>query len=205
MSSTARIGTAVAAGYFLGRFKKLRLALIVASALSNENVREKGLSLVSQRAGSLTSSPQAKALTEQISGQLLDAGKAAAMTVAASQVDKLSDRLGERSASLRSTAQGSGSEESDEDQQDQNDEQAEDQDQVDDQDQADDQDEPEDEPEDEADADEGDEPEDEPEDEADADEGDEPEEDKSRSNGSSRRPRRTPSQRRRRSAAPARS
>ena len=40
MSSSTRVGTAIAAGYFLGRFKKLRLALLVGSALANDNALE---------------------------------------------------------------------------------------------------------------------------------------------------------------------
>ncbi|HET7532335.1 MAG TPA: hypothetical protein VFJ83_04240, partial [Nocardioidaceae bacterium] len=67
MSSSSRVGAAIAAGYFLGRFKKLRLALVVGSALANKNVRSSGLGLLQQGASGLTSSPEAKKLTEQIS------------------------------------------------------------------------------------------------------------------------------------------
>src|SRR4051795_2190448 len=101
MSSTARVATAITAGYFLGRFKKLRLALIVGSALANENVRSKGLGLLAKGGQGLTSSPEAKKLSQQISGPLMEAGKAAAVSVAAGRIDKLSDRLNERSAQLR--------------------------------------------------------------------------------------------------------
>ena len=105
MSSSSRVGAAIAAGYFLGRFKKLRLALVVGSALANKNVRSSGLGLLQQGASGLTSSPEAKKLTEQISSQLMEAGKAAAITAAASRIDKLSDKLNERSSELRELAE----------------------------------------------------------------------------------------------------
>ena len=104
MSSSSRVGAAIAAGYFLGRFKKLRLALVVGSALANKNVRTSGLGLLQKGTEGLTSSPEAKKLTEQISSQLMQAGRAAAVTAAASRIDALSDRLNERSAELRDLA-----------------------------------------------------------------------------------------------------
>ncbi len=104
MSSSSRVGAAIAAGYFLGRFKKLRLALVVGSALANKNVRTSGLGLLQKGTEGLTSSPEAKKLTEQISSQLMQAGRAAAVTAAASRIDALSDRLNERSSELRDLA-----------------------------------------------------------------------------------------------------
>ena len=104
MSATTRVGAALAAGYVLGRFKKLRLALVVGSALANKNVRTQGLGLLQQGAGRLTSSPEGKQLGEQISGQLMSAGKAAAVTLASSGIDRLSDRLHERGEELRGGA-----------------------------------------------------------------------------------------------------
>ena len=84
MSGTSRIAAAVAAGYFLGRFKKMRLALVVGSALANKNVRTTSLGLLQQGTSTLTSSPEAQALTQQITSQLMEAGRAAAMTAATS-------------------------------------------------------------------------------------------------------------------------
>ena len=104
MSATTRVGAALAAGYVLGRFKKLRLALIVGSALANKNVRTQGFGLLQQGTSRLTSSPEGKQLGEQISGQLMSAGKAAAVTLASSGIDRLSDRLHERGEELRGGA-----------------------------------------------------------------------------------------------------
>ncbi|HEY6935494.1 MAG TPA: hypothetical protein VI452_19040, partial [Marmoricola sp.] len=166
MSATTRVGTALAAGYVLGRFKKLRLALIVGSALANKNVRTSGLGLLQQGAGRLTSSPQGQELSRQITDQLLQAGKAAAMTMASSGVDRLSDQLQERSQRLRAVPQAS-EESSDEESEEQADRQPEEE--PEDRDEA--AEEPEDEaaeePEDEADEEPEDEADEEPEDEAD--------------------------------------
>src|SRR4051794_19735716 len=103
MSMSTRATAALAAGYFLGRFKKLRLALVVGSVLANKNVRDKGLELLkggTEKLSGVTDSPQGKQLTG-LGAKLLDAGKAAAVTVVAGGVDKLSDSLRERGSALR--------------------------------------------------------------------------------------------------------
>jgi len=102
MSKTSRVATAVAAGYVLGRFKKLRLAVMVGSALANDNVRNAALGYVKKGSGRFSSSPSGT-LTQQVGGKLVDAGKAAALAVAASKVDSISDRMAARSQSLRGT------------------------------------------------------------------------------------------------------
>jgi hypothetical protein len=179
MSSTTRVATAITAGYFLGRFKKLRLAIIVGSALANENVRAKGLGLLAKGGQGLTSSPEAKKLTSSISGPLAEAGRAAAMSVASTGINRLSDRLNERSELLRGEVTDRSDDEPEDDADQPEDEADEPEDRADDEpededdefdDEA-DEDEPEDEdePTDEADEDEP-EDEDEPTDEADEDE-----------------------------------
>ena len=45
-----------------------------------------------------------KKLTEQITSQLMEAGKAAAVAAASSRIEKLSDKLSERSAGLQGGA-----------------------------------------------------------------------------------------------------
>ena len=171
MSVTTRVGAAVAAGYVLGRFKKLRLAVVVASALSNSAVRERSLEMLKIGTQSLGGSSDVQKLGQQVSGKLVQAGKAAAVAAAAGQIDKLSDRLREQS-----TLWGASS--SDEDADQDTDEVPQDE-------------EPEDEYEDEAeDEAEGEEPEDEYEDEDEADQQDEDEEEKPRRGARSSRRRR---------------
>ncbi len=102
MSKTSRVATAVAAGYVLGRFKKMRMAVMVGSALANDNVRQSALNLVKQGGGRFSApSGASKTLTQQIGSKLLDAGKAAAIAAAASRVDSFSDRIAARSESMR--------------------------------------------------------------------------------------------------------
>lgn len=101
MSSASRVATAVAAGYVLGRFHKLKFAFIVGSALANKKVRGSAFALLQQGSDRMRSSPEVSGLGEQITGQLVDAGKSAALAAASSRMDALSDRLAERSESLR--------------------------------------------------------------------------------------------------------
>jgi hypothetical protein len=101
MSATARVGTAMAAGYVLGRFKKLRLALIVGSAMANKNVRASGLGLLQHGTKGLRGSPDALRISDQIKSRLIASGRAAAVGAAASGIDRLSDRLHERSDAIR--------------------------------------------------------------------------------------------------------
>ena len=101
MSKTSRVATAVAAGYVLGRFKKLRMAVMVGSALANDNVRDAAIGYVKKGSGRFSSAAPGSTLTQQVGGKLVDAGKAAAIAIAASKVDSFSDRLAARSQSLR--------------------------------------------------------------------------------------------------------
>lgn len=185
MSATARVGTAMAAGYVLGRFKKLRLALIVGSAMANKNVRASGLGLLQQGTKGLRGSPDALRISDQIKSRLIASGRAAAVGVAASGIDRLSDRLHERSDAIRPHA-------ADEDEYDEGDE-ADEAEDLEPEDEYDDEpeDEAEDEPEDE------DEPDDEP---ADEEPGDDYDEDEDEEPDEPRHQHRSP--RRRRAAAP---
>jgi hypothetical protein len=90
MSASTRVGTAVAAGYVLGRFRKMRLALIVGSALANRNVRAAGMDLLrgKSEAGGRISSP------------ILDMGRSALVGAASTSMNRISDRLHERSVAL---------------------------------------------------------------------------------------------------------
>jgi hypothetical protein len=96
MSVTARVGTAVATGYVLGRFRKLRLAVIAGTALANKQVRDAGLGMIRQgtgQGGSATGS-------DGMGRQLLDEARSAATAAAATRMNQLSDRLHERTLAL---------------------------------------------------------------------------------------------------------
>jgi hypothetical protein len=162
----SRVGAAVIAGYALGRFKKLRLALVLGSALANENVRDKGLEALQKGTSGLLSSPEAKKLTGQVGGQLFDALKNAAVVMAAERVEGLSDRLGAKTDQLRGGSDDDESDEPDEQDDELDDEQDDDEAEDEESDELDDEDEDEDEAEDEESDEVDDEAEDEDEDEA---------------------------------------
>ncbi len=98
MSATSRVAGAVAAGYVLGRFKKLRLAVLVASAMASPKFRSAAAGLLQDR---IPGGAMVGGLTKEAGGRLLDAGKAAATTVVASRIDTLSQSLADRSENLR--------------------------------------------------------------------------------------------------------
>jgi hypothetical protein len=91
MDTNARVGTAVAAGYILGRFKKLRLALLVAPALASKDVRKTAGGLLQNPAGSLAG---------MAGSRLVSVGRTAAVSAASDRLERLSDRLAERTQSL---------------------------------------------------------------------------------------------------------
>jgi hypothetical protein len=76
------------------------MAVMVGSAMANDNVRDAALNYVKKGSGGLVSSPGGT-LTQQLGAKLMDAGKAAAVAAAASRVDSFSDRLATRSQALR--------------------------------------------------------------------------------------------------------
>jgi hypothetical protein len=112
MSATSRVAGAVAAGYALGRFKKLRLAVLVATAMSNPKFRSAAVGLIQDRipAGTIVGP-----LTKEFGGRLLDAGKSAATSVVASRIGTLSESLAERSQTMRKAKGGESSKSQDED------------------------------------------------------------------------------------------
>ncbi|MGH3306180.1 MAG: hypothetical protein ACRDOX_00720 [Nocardioides sp.] len=81
------------AGYVLGRMHKLKLALIVGSALANRK-------LVSSQVDKLTDAAGVGPLGEQ----LVSAGRKAALGAVSSRIDSISDRIAERTDRLNGSA-----------------------------------------------------------------------------------------------------
>jgi hypothetical protein len=88
----ARIALGVAGGYFLGRTKKMKLALVLGGMAAGRQTGGPG-QLLQQGAKLLGQSPDLGRLTDEIRGRLLEAGKGAAVAVATRQVEALTDRL----------------------------------------------------------------------------------------------------------------
>lgn len=99
MKCGARVALGVIGGYFLGRTKKMKLAMMLGGMAAGRKAGGPGELL---RTGSklLSSSPELARLTEEVRGRLLEAGKGAALAVAARQVESLTDRVGKRVESL---------------------------------------------------------------------------------------------------------
>ncbi|SEM77721.1 hypothetical protein [Nonomuraea pusilla] len=100
MKDTARIALALAAGYYLGRRHKMRLATIltavgIARRLRHTGEGGAGGGLLGQGLKTLGSSPQIEELTSRLRGDLLQVGKAAVMAAANKQIDSLTQKLTE--------------------------------------------------------------------------------------------------------------
>src|SRR3954469_16808177 len=81
MKCGARVALGVAGGYFLGRTKKMKLALMLGGMAAGR--RDGGPDeLLAQGAKVLDRSPELQRLADEVRGRLLDAGKGAAMAVA---------------------------------------------------------------------------------------------------------------------------
>lgn len=104
MKGGPQVALAVAAGYFLGRHRRFKLAigLAVAGATgrlggAHGNLLEQGLKL-------LTSSPEVEKIVDSVRGDLFEAGKAAAKAATSRQVSSLSTKLQERADALQHAA-----------------------------------------------------------------------------------------------------
>src|SRR5215203_3142223 len=98
----ARVALGVAGGYFLGRTKKMKLALALAGMAAGKRVGGPG-QLLAQGTKLLGQSPELARLTDELRGRLLEAGKGAAVAVATRQVENLTERMVSRVGTLTET------------------------------------------------------------------------------------------------------
>jgi hypothetical protein len=99
---------AVGAGYVLGRRRKMRTAAMVAGATAVGGIGGLGGSMLRRGAKALGSTelldnvtPELGEIADKVRGDLLDAGKAAALAAVTGRIDSLTDSLHERADSLR--------------------------------------------------------------------------------------------------------
>jgi hypothetical protein len=95
----ARVALGVAGGYFLGRTKKMKLALALAGMAAGKRAGGPG-QLLAQGTKLLGQSPEVTRLTDELRGRLLDAGKGAAVAIATRQVEALTERVVNRVGDL---------------------------------------------------------------------------------------------------------
>ena len=68
MSATSKIAAGVAAGYFLGRTKKFKLAITVGSMLAGKRLTTNPQALLAQGSDLIEKNPELKKLQDQITG-----------------------------------------------------------------------------------------------------------------------------------------
>src|SRR5687768_10905096 len=91
----ATLAAALAAGYVLGRTKKGKLAIGVASVLAGQGLLSPK-ELVNRALRMASESPQAAQLVDQVRGELMDAARAALSATADRQLGALADSLQQR-------------------------------------------------------------------------------------------------------------
>src|SRR5829696_2302197 len=93
MDAKSNVAAAVAAGYLLGRTKKLKLAITVGSVLAGQRISTNPQKLLKGASGLVQNNPALSALQTELRGRAFDAAKGAAVSVATSRIDKLTDTL----------------------------------------------------------------------------------------------------------------
>ncbi|SDH40790.1 hypothetical protein SAMN05421505_11571 [Sinosporangium album] len=98
--SRVRIALAIAAGYYLGRHHKLRVAAALAAAGVAGGLGHKS-GVLKHGAKILGSSPELEKITSRLRSDLTEVGKAAAVAAAGRQIDSLTSKLHDRAEALR--------------------------------------------------------------------------------------------------------
>jgi hypothetical protein len=102
MAVGPRIAAAVAAGYVLGRSRKMKLAITLGALLAGRRLTTDPKALLDQANKLVGSSPELGRLTGELRGQLIAAGKTAVVAAASNRIDALGASLTQRAAGLRS-------------------------------------------------------------------------------------------------------
>jgi hypothetical protein len=95
-SDKLALGTALVGGYLLGRTRKARFALVVASCLAGKRLNLTPQDLLTTAVRKLRETPQFAELSEQVREELFNAGRAAADR----RLSTLADTLATRTSSL---------------------------------------------------------------------------------------------------------
>lgn len=107
MRGSVRAATAIGIGYMLGRRRKLRTAALMAAATAvggnrvGALVLQRGMKMLGSTDALGKITPQLGEIADTVRGDLVDAGKAAAMAAVNNQLDSLTSSLHERAEQLR--------------------------------------------------------------------------------------------------------
>jgi len=93
MKGGMRVALAVAAGYFLGRTRKMKAALMLAGAGATGRLPNNSRELVREGVKRLGDSGEVSKLVESVRGELTDAAKNAAIAAASNRIDALTNRI----------------------------------------------------------------------------------------------------------------
>jgi hypothetical protein len=111
MKGGTRAAVAIGVGYVLGRRRKMRLATILAVGTATGGIAGLGGAALRRGAQALGSTealgklgPQFGEIADTVRGDLVEAGKAAAMAAVTGRIDALTDSLHDRAESLRDPA-----------------------------------------------------------------------------------------------------
>jgi hypothetical protein len=106
---------ALGVGYVLGRRRKMRLTMMLAAAAATGGLGgvgggalRRGMNMLGSTEALGKVSPQLAEIVDTVRGDLLDAGKAAAVAAATNRIGSLSDTLHERAQSIREPAEAMG-------------------------------------------------------------------------------------------------
>jgi len=101
-----RVALAVAAGYFLGRTRKMKAALMLAGAGATGRLPSSSQGLVREGVKRLGNSAEVSKLAESLRGELVDAAKHAAVAAASNRIDALTSRIEETTEGVTKTTEG---------------------------------------------------------------------------------------------------
>ncbi|HEX4657053.1 MAG TPA: hypothetical protein VH307_06690 [Streptosporangiaceae bacterium] len=103
---------ALGVGYVLGRRRKMRLTMMLAAAAASGGLGgvgggalRRGMTMLGSTDALGKVSPQLAEIVDTVRGDLLDAGKAAAVAAATNRIGSLTDTLHERAQSIRQPAE----------------------------------------------------------------------------------------------------
>lgn len=115
MKGGIRAAVAIGVGYVLGRRRKMRVATVLAVGAATGGIAGLGGSALKRGAQALGSTdalgklgPQFGEIADTVRGDLVDAGKAAAVAAVSGRIDALTDSLHDRAESLRNPAAAAG-------------------------------------------------------------------------------------------------
>jgi hypothetical protein len=106
MKDASKVALAVIVGYYLGRRHKLRMALALAVGGAARKLRKEQGGLLQQGTKLLGSSPEIAGMADRLKGEVLEVAKAAAVSAASKQIESITERLHERSETLRQPQAG---------------------------------------------------------------------------------------------------